>query len=354
MAWTTGTATDMADLLVQIRDDVEAGNWSRDRYATAVNDADNDEWIAHATNVTGNDAPYIGIRTYHDSSSGAYGLEIAGGTGYNGAGAWATSIAGISPGRYDGASDLLRAGAYVPVLDQSMDFWLSVTDRRILGIVQVDTGYFMFHAGLLDTFADSTAYPFPMYVAGSMNRFDSLPSDTTPDIGCTLADPIAFHSGATKWEGPGLLRFTDGSWYSVQNSAHRTSGRIEQNDLVAFPAGSPRLLVADIGDPADLWFIQSSNVREWSDVIPPSGNPGTEVARLHKTDGTTPGVPIFPVTIMMQSPSKQFIGEINGCYWCSGADGVGAEDTLGSGTTYFVAQGGTQTNLWRRCAVLEA
>jgi hypothetical protein len=354
MAWTTGTATDMADLLVQIRDDVELGNWTRDRYVTAVNDANNDEWIAHATNVTGNDAPYIGIRTYFDSASGAYGLEIAGGTGYNGAGAWVTSIAGISPGRYDGAIDLLRAGAYVPVLDQSMDYWISVTDRRVLCIVQVDTGDYLFHAGLLDAFSDSTAYPFPMYVVGAMNRFNSLPSDTTPDIGCTLADPIAFHNGSTKWEGPGFLRFTDGAWYSVQNSAHRTSGRIAQTDLIVFPAGLMSQTPSGIPDPADRWWGTGSSSSFFSDIIPQTGNPGTPVANLRKTDGTTGNVPIFPATILMQTPSGQFIGEINGVFWCSGADGVGSEDVLGTGTTYRVFQGGTQTNLWRRCAILEA
>lgn len=353
MAWFENSGTDPQDLLVEIRDDVEAGNWSRDRYATSVNDSNNDEWIAHATNVTGNDAPYIGIRTYLDSTSGAWGFELAGGTGYDsGASEWGNYITGISPGRYDGATADLQYGAYVPLTNSSMNYWLSVTDRRIAGVIQVDTGYFAFYLGLLDTFADSTAYPFPMYVGGCMTRFDSLYSDGTPDIGSTLADPIAYRDGATEKPGPHFLRFTDGAWYSVRNSFFGSGSRVVNREVVVTPPGL--VDITGLTDPADEWQVAGTNIRDFQQVIPATGVPGTETARIHKTDGTTDNVPIFPSTVVMQVPSEQFIGELAGIYWCSGADGVGSEDVLGSGTTYTVFQGGTQSNLWRRMAILEA
>lgn len=356
MSWHTGTSTDIHDLLVDLRGHINGhADWTQDYSALAVNDANNDDYIAHSTGVTGNDAPYIGIRTYFDSTASVYGLEISGGTGYNSGGAsFGLKLTGISPGRYDESTDALRAGAYVPIYNSSMPYWLSVDTRRVCGVIQVDTTYHAFYIGLLDTFADANAYPFPMYVAGSSSRFDNAYNASTPDVGCTLADPIGWYDGSTVLAGPAFLRFTDGAWYTVKNSAHRVSGRIASNDIVVFPAGVPLMNATGIPDPADRWFLNSSSTQFWQETIPNTGNPGSPDHELRKTDGTTANVPIFPATVLMQSPSGQFIGELAGVYWCSGADTVGSEDVLGTGTTYRVFQGGGQTDTWRRMALLEA
>jgi hypothetical protein len=353
VAWHTGTSTNHLDLLADIRTHVLAGNWAEDLYDTSVIDANNDEWIAHATNVSGNDTPYIGIRTYHDATSGAYGFELAGGTGYNSGGSgWETFIVAISPGRFNGSSDDLKYGAYVPLVNSSMPYWLSVTDRRIAGVVKANTGYFSFYLGLLDTFAVSTSYPFPMYVAGCSPFFNTLATDNEPAKGSGLADPIGFNVATAVKNGPAFLRFTDGQWYTIRNSFQTgTTTRTASQDRVVYPAGTVDLTA--LADPADQWF--STNQGRWSDLIPNSGNPGTEVSRLHKTPGTVDKSPIWPATVLFQTPSEQFQGEMAGVAWVSGADGVGAEDDLDDGTdTWRVFQNGVKTDIWHRFAVKEA
>jgi len=356
MSWHTGTSTDIHDLLVDLRTHINAhADWTQDYSALAVVDAQNDDYIAHSTGVTGNDAPYIGIRTYQDSTTTNYGLEISGGTGYDSGGAsFGLKLTGISPGRWDESTDALRAGSYVPIYNSSMPYWLSVDTRRVCGVIKVDTTYHCFYIGLLDTFADANAYPFPMYVAGSSPRFDVAYNGTDPDTGCTLADPIGWHDGSTVLGGPASLRFTDGAWYAVKNSAERTAGRIPQNEIVVFPCGINLMNATGIPDPADRWFLNSSSTQFWTETIPTTGDPGSPDHELRKTTGTVDNVPIFPATVLMQTPSGQFIGELQGVYWCSGAEGVGSEDVLGTGTTYRVFQGGGHSDTWRRQAILEA
>lgn len=353
MAWSTGTATDWRDLLDILRAAAVLNGWVTDRYATSVLDANNDEWIAHGTGG-GSDAIYAGIRTFHDASSGAYNWELAGGTGYNSGGAgWDTKLVGISPGRFNGATDTLKYGAYVPLLNSSITYWISATSRRLILVAKCSTAYVSCYLGWLNPFATTAEYPYPLYIAGSTPFFNLLPSSTAiPYSG--LADPIGVQTGALDENGPAFLRFLDGAWYTVRNSSSSGpsfSARSASRDRVVYPAGTPLINATRVPDPADRWQTLTF---DWHNVIPNSGVPGTISANLHKTPGTTSRVAIEPATVIFQLPSEQFCGELDDVAWCSGADSVGAEDTLNDGVdTWHVFQNGTKTDLWHRFAVRE-
>lgn len=338
MAWSNGSSTDFQDQLDILITAAVGNGWTTDRNTTM---SDVQEWIAHNA-----DGAYIGVRTFHDAPSGAYSWELAGFTGYASGNSWETQP-GISPGRYDAGTAALQYGAYVPLLNSSMDYWIAAHARRLTGFIRAGTGYFSFYLGMLDAYATAGEYPMPLYVAGSTPLFDAIPSDSVPSLS-SISDPIGFAVGNN---GPAFLRFTDGQWYTVRNSYGSVS-RTNSNDVVVFPAGSPLINATRTPDDADRWM---SLTYTWQNFIPNSGLPGTPSAGLYPTPGSVDKNPLVPATVLMQSPSEQFVGELRGVYWVSGSGGATSEDTLTEGgDTFMVFQNGNKTDVWARTALKEA
>lgn len=366
MAWTTGTSTDWQDALNDLLTHAEANGWTRDRYDTSVGgDGNVDQWIAHGGDAA---APYIGIRTYYDSNSDNYGWELAGATGYNSGGSdWASYLPGISPGRYDGTtgSSGTSYGAYVPLQNTTISYWISSTNRRIIGVFKCGTTYSSLYMGLLNPYGTSTEYPYPLCIVGSTPLFDLKFNGSTPHGGSSglcfsgLVDPIGFNNGSNDENGPMLVRDKGGVWRTVRNSREQTSSRSQEFDRVAWPCGRLNINTTTVPDPADRWPNVSITFQQ---VIPLTGSPGTEVAKLYKTpDSGGDLVKRFPVTLMQATDGNDntIFGELDDVFWVSAAPGptdggVTSEDTLtDGGDTFHVFQQALRTNDFNYQAILQ-
>lgn len=356
MAWQTGTSTDWQDLLADLRTLALANGYTSDRYDTSVGgDSNVDEMIIHSTS----EDFYIGVRTFYDSSANAYNWELAGFTGYAGGSDWGDQP-GISPGRYDGLTATLQYGAYVPLSNGTITYWFSVTSRRIYGVLKIGTSYLSFYMGFLNPFASASEYPYPLYIAGCTAQFDRLPNST--NIGLTgLADPVGMLAVGNN--GPAFVRSPGGTWLTVKNSFETSiNGRTEINERGVWPCHSPQLTAAYVPDDADRQWITAVSTYDFDQIIPNSANPGTQIAKLYKSDDSGGDlVKRFPCTVwgFNDDPEEQIYGELDGVFWVSAAPGqadgaVTSEDTLTDGAdTFHVFAQGNRTQDWNYQAIYQ-
>jgi hypothetical protein len=344
MAWITpGTDTNWQTALVRVRDHAEANGWTRDRYDTAVGgDSNVNQWIAHSSDAA---VPVIGIRTFYDSNADAYNWELAGATAYNSGGSdWNTYLTGISPGRYDGVSLALQYGAYVPLQNATISYWISATNRRIIAIFKSGTTYSSLYLGLLNPMATTGEYPYPLCIAGSTPFFDTKFNSSR--IGFSgLADPCGANTASVEENGPMLVRSAGGVWTTFRNARESGAAAAEEKDRVVFPAGQPNTGNTTLQpNEANRWI---NTALSWNLIIP--GVRGTETAKLYKTDDSGGDLaPIKPCTLLEAADANTLTiyGELDDVGWVSAAPGqtdgsVTSEDTItiGSDTWHVFQQG---------------
>lgn len=185
MSWTTGTATNFKDLLEQVKDFAEDEGWTVNAYSTGGGAPRTDSvYLTGPGYGTGYEC-YVGIRTYEDAANNHYCFELRGATGYDGAQTWDTQ-----PGRSPNI-------VVMRLWNGSINYWLSVTDRRIVLIAKCSNTYHSLYAGFFNPFANPVEYPYPMYIAadaGSYGPFGNTDTDVRAvafpgRLGAYLRDP---------------------------------------------------------------------------------------------------------------------------------------------------------------------
>lgn len=289
-----------------------SNGWATDRDDTPGSEK---EVVMHATGAV---TARVGVRTY--TSGSARNWELAGMTGYD-ASAYA-SLPGISPGRFEDATNI---GAFVTLENASMDFWISVSDRRIVVVAKSTSGYMQAHLGLLAQVATTTEVPYPLYICGNTSDWDMVYNSANLISG--LADPIAIGSGA----GPGLYRTGAGSWEPIRNSIGVTAGsRVEDNDGVVTPAGIP--LDNPTSLPSGDQVVADGGNWDFEKIIKQTGDPAVAEAVIVSTpnigDDLRPTIPceVFRADVGSSAYGSQ--GEIDGVFWIHGAGGFASEDTF--------------------------
>jgi hypothetical protein len=317
---------------------IAANGWTS-RRSTNVGGSGQREVIVEGSG-SGSDQIFVGWRSYSDVGSGATNLELAGFTGFNSGLTWENQ-AGISPGR----NTTTNGGAFVPLLNSTVTWWVSVNSRRIQFWANTSSCYAHGHLGLLNSFATSGEYPLPLYICGSTTERYRLPSTSTV-FTSGLSDPQREQSSQV---GPGLVRLQDGTWLSVANAFNSSSRTAVIQGAVVYPAGtlSGANPVSD-----DQWFVSSDT---WASFIPQSP---TQNARLLPTEDS--GGDYFvrvPCTIFysVAAVPAGVLGEIDGVFWFEAASLVVALNRLSEGSDrYRVFPNGVRTDNWALCAVKEA
>lgn len=172
-------------MLLTIKALAEANGWTTLRYDDTQPIR---ELILQGVGLSGDQAIYIGFRTYDDAAADYYNMSVAGFTGY---------VAGNS---FDTQPGYMESG--VPAHNQRIDYWLAVNAQRIVFALKVGTPvYETGYAGYFLPYADPGQYPYPLVVGGML---DGIPatrfSDTT-------------HSFAFRGSRANLrMRFVDGVW----------------------------------------------------------------------------------------------------------------------------------------------
>ena len=313
--------------------------WTVNRDETGNHQAGERELLLQGVG-SGADQIFIGIRSYNDSGSGATNFEVAGFSGFNSVLTWDLQP-GKSPGRFDSA----QGGAFIPLRDGTMNYWLNIDGRRIIVVAEVGTGYASCYLGFMNVFATAAEYPYPLYIAGSTSQFDQVFSDTEISYS-GIADPIRHDDGGGPRGGdvgPGFFRAADGVWTTVYNSEIAGSNRNIARQAIISPAG-------DFVNPvntSDQWF--STALGGFNDFVPSSGSPGAPTRAWRPTPNTGGDVyPTWPCTIFLQDSAvgRQMIGEMDDVRWLPALIGpVVAMDTL-LGDTHTVFQCGNRSEPW--------
>jgi hypothetical protein len=367
MSWSNTTATDYKDALADLRTlaITTNGNWAEGvgvaggRYNTGTED----EWIATG-NGSGSDAITMGVRTYSDEQFDYYNWELAGMDSYTDANTWENQP-GISPGRHDGAGNA-AFGSYVPLANRGLEYWYSVTSRRMTGVLRVGNVYTFFYLGwgmphdTVGNFAD------PKCVTGTMTdpamRYNQghvaicSPIHPLKHVTSGREGPMQFHNRAGSWETVANRTYSDAS---TVVSTQVTSGNI------CWPCG--RINIASLATGADSWVSTAvegaANALVWQQVVPSaaasSNHPGLQRAILKRTPdptATQDAIPRKPVVIFEATESHM---TLDGVYWVSAAGGSTDADLMpedsfaDGGTNYHVFPIGSVNENWNYIAIEE-
>ena len=285
---------------------------------------------------SGSDNIYVGFRTFTVAVGleTAYNMLVNGMTGFNGALDY-TAQAGISPGSTPGSG----GGAYVPLENDSMDFWVWISTRRIILVVKTSdvstTHYQSMYAGFLDPFQTASEFPYPIYISGCSARYDALWDTTLPDVG-----GIVEQIGISGRHGPGYTRKANGVWETVANSFTTISpvARGINQDFTIYPAGENRLPPTNDSDE-----IVGDGAVSFDDFCPNTGVPGAPTVQiLPSEDSGGDKYPLIPATLIWTSADevdRNIVGHLNNVFWVPSGGVLTPEDTLESEAYLVFSQG---------------
>jgi hypothetical protein len=357
MAKATGTATDYLDLMVHLRDFLTGSVGSPSPY-TAVRDTTpagspivypspvTQEMIfqGDASNGGSPTRPfYFGIQSYENPGSSIYGWALRGFTGFD-AGSPEGSVL------FENQPDASFA-TYIPLQNTSMSYWFWANERRVIMVVKTGTSYQWMYAGLINPFATESEFPYPLAVMGSSWTADFAFSSNSLDFS-TGAIPMG---DSNEVPGTGLsclyLRFVDGQWYPIKNGYRTGSNFGVLYKRPMWPLSPISSANYDTDNyPADLSRIFYA-------LFHASSAGATPTAYLVQTPGSPdPITTLWPLCMMMNDPSYQLFGELDGIYWIHSNGGLTAEDEIfDSGVSpeqrYLVFQNVHRTDPWTFMAV---
>ena len=182
MAFTSGTVTGSGNndqysghknLLMTFNTFVTTGlpagqNWVVSRAVANVVGIQQDyeiQWIAPG--ISGQEAIFLGIKTYQDATVDYYNFKVGVFTGY---------VAGNSFETQAGSSPIMGCTLW----NQSIDYWFIADGQRAIVVIKILDVYESFYIGKYLPYATPTQYPYPVAIWASMPTAAYLRySDTT-------------------------------------------------------------------------------------------------------------------------------------------------------------------------------
>ena len=281
----------------------------------------------------GGDEIFVGWRTFSNVSSNYYNLEMHGMTGFNTTVAM-TDQPGVSPGFWDAGTDAGKDGCYLLAINSSLNYWVSITAYRIIGVIEVGGKFFNFYLGWGNRFATASEYPYPMCIAAHSTNHEASYGQATATSG--LCDPRSTGSDVF---GPMCVLFTDSTWYDIDNKS---------NERICLPCADPGGITDGTTEEADKFTVTAL---PWSNIIPDSGVP---VASVRATPGTSDAVILVPAIIHFWSPGPQMVMELDNVYWTSGAGGIQSKDrAIVSNEVYRIFQNCNRSEVYTFLAIKE-
>lgn len=297
---------------------------------TTANSITNEKEVVLKGDASGRtNKPYIGFSTFTRTSgiNTRHIVAVHGMTAHN------TSIAlSAQPGILGDPGTWSDEFPYIHCDEnavQEMDFWLSVSDREIHGVVDInpsagnsdDRQFMHFYAGFLNTFATEVEDPYPMFVFGNRqtNVDPSTGSTSFTGLGECTAPSGSFNTGALFW------RSETATWVYVSNGQNVAS---DAEPHVVFPLGNLR----EVGT-----TYSADNVTADGPVTFHTGigslNRSSPTRRLYPVPGTAPYQFLYPLTLLSRPASAYDTlldtarGNFNGCFLVYNTDSAGATIT---------------------------
>lgn len=154
MAFTTGTVTDYKDLLSDLKDFLEANDWTIEAFSLGATMTDLASLVVTGPGIVGGQQPHISIATEANTGLNAYGWRVTGHPGYD---------SGLPFGGQINNGPI----HYYLLWPNEMDYWFYVNDRRFIVVAKIGTYYMSMYAGFFLPYALPTEYPFPIFVGAT-------------------------------------------------------------------------------------------------------------------------------------------------------------------------------------------
>lgn len=387
MAAETGTATDYRDLLQKLKlfltgesvSPVGSNglNWTveeeRSKFTSpqtdiAINDSANgaleqftaqhdqthDQMIFRSTGGSSPENPcFFAIQTYGYSVTGYYNWQIRGLTGFTTKSPEYQNLnnqPGISP------------PCYLLLQNTTMTYWFIATNRHVKGCIKTGSSYQPFYIGLLNTFATTSEYPYPMSVCGTSYTEATLFSTNGVSLGAT---PLLNGGGNNDQDLPatdqgfpgdaqcsGWIRYLDGRWYGLKNFYGTTNENYLQGTGNGLVHSWPLANMTNTVVAANMDYDDDNEFNQDYKSSAPGGNPISQVVQAF---ASPPLTTLWPLTAYIPH-SKQILGEFDGCYWAPAAGGLTSEDEIidageSPEVTNIVFQNVWRTDAWQFIAM---
>jgi hypothetical protein len=196
MAWTTGTATDYADLLDELRAYLVTQGWVTQNFVPGTI-AGGGELITRGPGVDSDRRVFVEIRT-ENPSAGVFSWRMRGATGYV-----AAAPEGTNPG-------VMLTPVYANLVGTTISYWFFVNDRRFIVVAKSGTTYASLYAGFFLPWGTPTAYPFPLYISGTYFQANQLSLSNSAHR--FFADP-----GSSGLNSSTYVRDPTGNWLPIAN-----------------------------------------------------------------------------------------------------------------------------------------
>jgi len=272
--------------------DIGSEAWEEQRWV------EGDELILKGPGLAGLDEIYVGIKTYEDAGPGYYNWRLMGSTGFND---------GMDFDEQPGVLDLTHPRVHL--WDTTIPYWFVANGRRIVMVAKVSTRYEALYLGFLLPDATPGQYPYPLAVGGSSTAYGGERYDVESGDHSHFANPGGFSPTRASL----CLRTPAGGWKAVRN-------KDSFDDYYIYPERS-------------VWPFFGMNTTY--------GYQRMETLR-EGLDGT---YPMIPLTIHADTPDKEILGDLEGCFWVTGY-GNSAENIVEDGSDdYFVIQNVYRTTI---------
>lgn len=242
--------------------------------------------------LSGTDQIYVGLFSYQNVGSDYYNIALSGMNGYTES---QTTLASAPGSSYSGKV------TEVCLLSGTMPFWIIANGRRFMFVVKVSTVYECAYLGFILPTGTPSEYPYPLAIGGS-------------------------HSVTGR-------RWSDNQTSGVNGSRHR-----------AFFNPNLSLVVREKGGN---WIAFANYSYSSSEDSTPGGandactTPFRDMVIARTISGN---LVLYPVTLHMDNPVNQVLGDFEGVYMVSGFSNVSENITTISSVDYLTVQNTYRAN----------
>ena len=276
MPWTSGTATDAADLLDKLLTFLTAdaalvadgAAWTLLRRDSFNLDPLRDLAELRGPGSSAADAIYVQLALYADPAAPAYALRVLGSQ------SWESAIAITSP---EGQPGSLLAGAgslgiqpRMPLFNSAISYWFVANARRFIVVAKSSAYWGALYAGFILPYGTPAQYPYPLFIGANTATNDNYQSATLDVAGSAFwrndGDDDRYGAALLQpgggWVGTNRhdLANTGRTWpWSLSIDAKKTNtGRYDILKLTQLPNGASPLLPAILYDcstarPFNIW-----------------------------------------------------------------------------------------------------
>ncbi len=286
--------------------------------------------------------PFIGFVTASATSGldTRYGAVCFGMAAHNASTDFGDQI-GLSPGMTSGSLVTGAPQLNTPVNQaQEIDFWVSVTDKRLVGAINInpaaastDSGvYLHFHLGMLNAFGTELENPYPMMIGASSRLTNHDPVLSTQQIS-GMAECNAPSSSSPGWY---TYVTESAAWVAIENTENLNSN-IERT-MIMYPIGQ----VSDVTTPASAEIVRDGTYQWWKGIATTSR--AVPSSAFLPAPGSSPVYFPVPLTVLYRAGGSSLDedldtvrGEVDGVFWISGSTETEAaisdfsEDTITMG-----------------------